>query len=248
MTAKFNMFFYSRSLDPKNTSKELFEIMQREGVLSHFKLVCIEDYPRGQAPVKLVPTIIEQGRSNLLVGTDAFKYIANMTAMKKVQTIQQNMIQNRSYKDQSNQFWQLKNKMMQSQTDRKSKFKTIDYSGKEMSASTDSYAFVDENNNNAFPQHFVGINKNQYGQTIYDADKICTAPESKDANALKKKDTDERTTKLKESRKEQDKIMKDQADQLNRKRVELAKAGLLPDMNTNIKSALKKQMDRFSKT
>ncbi len=222
-----NYLFYSAK---DSSCYQLINTMKNNDLLKYFKLICTD--PPNKYSNVAVPMISTGGKGrNTYIGNNAFIYINNMIQTNQINMMQMKMLQNNNYQQQASAFFKAKQQHMQSL-----KTKTIDFCSQEMSSSSDCYAFKDETNDASFPQNFVGITKDQRGNQTYDTEKtkICTAPESKDVDALKKKDTDLIIKKIDEQRKTQDKYTKLYNDDVNKKRLELANNGTLPNINHGV--------------
>lgn len=206
-----NVVFYKKN---KPKSINLVMIVQNSIIGNSFQYVDV-----GKSKMK-VPTIILKGSHSQYIKKDAFNLISQLISDSQQKMFQQQMIQQNNYKMQALNFWRMK---MQSQAPAKKRFNTLEYSGTEMSASSDSYTSVREDDNTAFPQSFVGLSRDQNGSIQYDANKICTAPGGKDTDALKSKQMLENMKKVEASRKEQDKYMEQKNNDMKQKRIDLFK-------------------------
>ena len=197
-----NILFFSNHCDG---SKQLISLMQKEGLIKFFHLICTDNNPKIPPNITVTPTIMIKGIPTPYVAGDAFAWFAKMKQLKIYNAMQNvNKEQQKYLKDINNNDDDNSN--------------ILGFNKIEMNSITDMFSFFsqDENNecNEAFPQSFVSCNdKNEIniytpplenGTYKITGNKLSGNKKCK-INALKQK---ELQNKLEQERIQQDKIFK----------------------------------------
>ena len=222
----YNIIYYSRK--PNNPSIPFLAIMRNEGLLSHFRLKCVEDINPASYPSWLrhgLPVMMVHGIQQPLIGEKAYAWVNVAKQFNKQRVMQQNMINTHNYN--LNQNPTMMSGMNQGQGMGQPIIQRKEFEGfteKEMGCFSDQFAALKTDSH--MPQNFVP-------RDMYDQMKLFTPEAGLKPIKMDKKTSTLKMKELEKDRQNQETFFKNEVDDLHRKATALASAGLLSStMNT----------------
>lgn len=184
-----NVLFYSNNCDG---SKILISMMEKENLIKYFLLICTDNNNKIPTEIKVTPTLIIKGNSNLYVAGDAFSWFAKVKQWK-IQMVIQRMADGQKQYIQTN-----------SGMNNMSESNVLGFNKTEMEGMSDMFAFIltDEN----IPHSHFDYNNIGKDNIFY------VSNESKDTLKISESTQSKLTSNLEAERNKQDKIIKQQID------------------------------------
>lgn len=197
-----NLLFFSNNCE---VSKQLISLMQKEGLIRFFHLVCTDNNSKIPSQITVTPTLLIRGIATPYVAGDAFMWLARVKQWKM------NMLLQKVTSTQQQYFQNINNNLTNDNS------KILGFNQAEMNSMSDIFSFFSKNIEHEcqdpLPQSFVNVNElgndNIYTVPLEDGTYRINNNAKYKLNSTKLK---ELQNKLEKERKQQDETFKQVVD------------------------------------